>query len=184
MRYFCTATYANTHTQTQPIQMASGPSDGLGTAPAPEQLRCLLITHNVCGIFDHMDDLHADPDRLKRWVKEKVKLSQILNTGGINHLGSDQEEEYDDDLNELLSMMDGEASEEELLAVVRRAWQKRSKRKRKGQRQRQGKKRYASAISRAPVRKLRATGAFSQCVPKTCSGPQGQGVLQVRTKGA
>lgn len=48
--------------------MASGPSDGLGTAPAPEQLRCLLITHNVCGIFDHMDDA------LPVWVKELQAL--------------------------------------------------------------------------------------------------------------
>ena len=36
--------------------------------PAPEDLRALLVTHNVCGVFDHMGSA------LSCWVQELQAL--------------------------------------------------------------------------------------------------------------
>lgn len=146
-------------------------------------LRTLPADIRHKAIFVHMDDLHADPDRLKRLVKETVKLSQILNTGGINHLGSDNEEEYDEDLNELLSLMDDEASEEELLAVVRRAWQKRSKGKGQGKGEGKGKSNTRIPSSERRCAKCGQLGHSASTCPKPAVDAKDRACFKCGKKG-
>ena len=61
-------------------------------------------------IFDHMDDLHSDPERLKRWVKDKVRMAQTLGGGTLNLVdapqGDDTEELQQSIVEELMNTGD------------------------------------------------------------------------------
>ena len=89
----------------------------------PKALRDKAVT-------DMPDRCYSDPDALKDWLREKIRLMQVwqvgTGAGGLHVAAEEQSLTGDgDDLEKILSCLDQE--DEDMILAVKRAWQKRTR---------------------------------------------------------